>query len=283
MENYMKILITGANGYIGKNIVAYLLNQKHDYEVYALDFNNNNIDSRAKFLNIDILSEANNENLFNKLQCPDVIIHLAWKDGFIHNSINHLKYLPAHYDFLKNMIDHGCKSISVMGTMHEIGYYEGEINNDTPCNPMSLYGISKNALRQAMLSYCEDKPMSFKWLRAFYITGDDQNNKSIFSKILEMASKGQKTFPFTSGLNKYDFIDVSTLAQYISEASIQKEINGIINVCSGKPISLKDKVEEFIKQKNLDIRPEYGAYPSRKYDSPAIWGNADLINKIIGK
>ena len=44
---------------------------------------------------------------------------------------------------------------------------------------------------------------------------------------------------------------------------------------------LKDKVEQFIKEKNLDIAPEYGVYPSRRYDSPAIWGDATLINKIM--
>ena len=67
-----------------------------------------------------------------------------------------------------------------MGTVHEIGYYEGDVNANTPCNPLSMYGIAKNALRQAMLMYCEDKNVSLKWLRAYYITGDDQNNKSIY-------------------------------------------------------------------------------------------------------
>ena len=96
-----------------------------------------------------------------------------------------------------------------------------------------------------------------------------------------MASLGQKTFPFTSGLNKYDFLDVEQLGKYISESSIQNNISGIINVCSGVPVALKDKVEEFIKVKQLDISPEYGVYPTRKYDSPAIWGNNQLIKEIM--
>ena len=71
-----------------------------------------------------------------------------------------------------------------MGSMHEIGYHVGEVNNDTHCNPMSLYGIAKNALRQAVLTYVDGKDVSVKWLRAFYITGDDVHNNSIFAKIL---------------------------------------------------------------------------------------------------
>lgn len=279
----MKILVTGANGYIGHHVVSYLCDNYPKDTVIAADFNNDKIDKRATFLNLNLLDNADNPDLYQMLDGPQACIHLAWQDGFNHKADSHLKNLSAHFHFLRNLIDHGCSSISVMGTMHEIGYYEGEVNANTPCNPLSMYGIAKNALRQAIMTYCEDKNVSLKWLRAYYITGDDKNNKSIFAKILEMAAEGKKTFPFTSGLNKYDFIDVRDLAQCIAEASVQTDVTGIINVCSGKPVSLKDKVEEFITQKALDIRPEYGVYPTRKYDSPAIWGNADTIRAILLK
>ena len=275
------ILITGANGYIGHHVIKHLCNMCADDKIIATDFRNDNLDDRAEFLNVDILAEADNEELFDKLGRPDVCIHMAWQDGFNHKSDAHLANLSAHFHFLRNLIDHGCKSVSVMGTMHEIGYWEGEINAKTPCNPLSMYGIAKNALRQALMTYCDDRDTSLKWLRAYYITGDDIHNKSIFSKILKMAKEGQKTFPFTSGVNKYDFIDVEILAKYIVIASLQNGVSGIINVCSGKPVALKDRVEAFIKEKGLDIHPEYGMFPARKYDSPAVWGNAELINKIL--
>lgn len=277
----MKILVTGANGYIGHHVVSYLCDTYPQDTVLAVDFSNNKIDSRAKFLNVNLLEKADDSDLYETLNQPDTCIHLAWQDGFNHKADSHLKNVSAHFHFLRNLVDAGCRSVSVMGTMHEIGYYEGEVDSSTPCTPLSMYGIAKNALRQAIMTYCEDKDVSLKWLRAYYITGDDKNNKSIFAKILQMAQEGQKTFPFTSGVNKYDFIDVTKLAQYIAEASRQTEDNGIINVCSGKPVSLKDKVEEFILEKQLNIRPEYGVYPSRKYDSPAIWGNADRIHRIL--
>lgn len=276
-----KILVTGANGYIGHHVVSYLCDTYPQDTVLAVDFNSNKIDSRAKFLSVNLLEKADDSDLYETLNQPDTCIHLAWQDGFSHQADSHLKNISAHFQFLRNLIDHGCSNISVMGTMHEIGYYEGEINETTPCNPLSMYGIAKNALRQAIMTHCENKDISLKWLRAYYITGDDKNNKSIFAKILQMAEEGKKTFPFTSGLNKYDFIDVKDLAKYIAEASRQTVYSGIINVCSGKPMSLKDKVEEFITEKKLNIRPEYGVYPSRQYDSPAIWGNTDLINKIM--
>ena len=66
-------------------------------------------------------------------------------------------------------------------------------------------------------------------------------------------------------------------------ASTQSEYNGIINVCTGEPVSLADKVEEFIQQKNLDIKLQYGVFPDRPYDSPIIYGNAEIIRKIMEK
>lgn len=275
-----KVLVTGSNGYIGRHVVDFLKTQSN-LEVISCDISESKT-LESNHIVKNILEEANNENLYNDLGNPDIIIHLAWQDGFKHNADSHLNNLSKHFDFLRNMVNAGCKNISVMGTMHEVGYWEGSINADTPCKPLSMYGIAKNALRQAIMNYVEDKDVSLKWLRAYYITGDDKFNNSIFAKIMQMAEEGKKTFPFTDGKNKYDFIDVNELAKQISLASIQTEIAGIINVCSGNPVSLKDKVEEFIKEKGLDIQPEYGVYPTRKYDSPVVYGDNALINKIIG-
>lgn len=272
----MKVAVTGANGYIGSHVVNELLKRGHT--VIATDMADNNINKQATVVLANIFETS---DVFQLLGCPDAVIHMAWRNGFNHNNDSHIIDLPKHWAFTKQLIDAGCKSLTVMGTMHEIGYHIGEINENTPCNPMSLYGISKNSLRQMLLTYTADKDISLKWLRAFYVTGDDTKNKSIFAKILEMAAAGQKTFPFTTGVNQYDFTDINTLSQYIAAAATQNKTSGIINVCSGNSIALKDKVEEFIKNNKLDIRPEYGAFPSRKYDSPCTYGNTDKINKIM--
>ncbi len=277
-----KLLITGAGGYIGRHVVL-SATQLKDVEVSVVDLKPSAFPNDIKVYPIDILKESSADDLYEKLGKPDTIIHLAWQDGFNHNALSHLRNLSLHYDFLCNMIDHGCSSVSIMGSMHEIGYHEGQIDADTACNPMSLYGIAKNALRQAVMAYCMQKNVSLKWLRAFYVTGDDKNNRSIFAKILEMAAAGKTSFPFTDGKNKYDFLDVDVLARQIVSASVQQDVSGIINVCSGEAISLKDKVEQFIAINKLNIKPEFGAFPSRPYDSPEIYGNADLIRQILKK
>ncbi|MST88208.1 NAD(P)-dependent oxidoreductase [Sharpea azabuensis] len=275
----MKILVTGANGYIGRHIVKYLLD--HDHEVIAADLRYDKVDERAKRSHENIFS--GDKDIYNKLGQPDVCIHLAWRDGFNHGSDAHIMDLPKHYEFLKNMIQGGLKRLDVMGTMHEVGYHEGAIDETTPCNPMSMYGIAKNALREMLLVLTKNSDCKLTWTRAYYILGDDEGNHSIFTKILEAAKEGKTTFPFNSGKNQYDFISVTGLAKQISEVSIQDEVLGTINVCSGKPVALKDKVEEFIKERHLNISLDYGKFPDRPYDSPIVYGDVSKIQKILKK
>ena len=60
-------------------------------------------------------------------------------------------------------------------------------------------------------------------------------------------------------------------------------LNGIINICSGKPEKLSDRVERFIKENNYNIKLEYGAFPDRPYDSKAVWGDGKKIQEIMNK
>ena len=273
----MKGAVTGAGGYIGRFVVKTLADQGH--EVVAIDFVHQGIDERAKICDANIFSGE--PDVYEKMGCPDSVIHLAWKDGFVHNSNAHMDNLSSHYKFLRNLVDAGCKNISVMGTMHEIGFYEGKIDENTPCNPLSQYGIAKNALRQALLTYTKDKDVNIFWLRAYYILGDDKKNNSIFAKLLAAAEAGKKEFPFTTGKAKYDFIQVDELAKQIVAASTQDKYTGIINVCSGKPVSLGERVEQFIKEKGLDISLQYGVFPERPYDSKIEYGDNTIISKIM--
>lgn len=274
-----KVLVTGASGYIGRHVVKAFLNE--GYYVLANDLNNKGIDDRAEIVNIPIFS--GDKDIYKQLGEPDILVHMAWRDGFIHNSSAHMEDLSKHIVFLNHMIAGGVKSISVMGSMHEIGYWEGAIDENTPCSPMSMYGIAKNALRQALLLQTKDAGISVHWLRAFYIYGDDTRGSSIFSKIVQAVEDGKKVFPFTTGKNKYDFIHVDDLALQIVKASVQEKINGIINVCSGNPIALGEMIERFIEEHNFDITLEYGKFPDRAYDSPAIWGDNAKIMEIMGE
>lgn len=273
----MKVLVTGANGYLGKGVVKRFLDE--GVEVVATDYRDELIDKRATIITGNLFELEDPYSYFGK---PDVVLHMAWRDGFVHKSINHIYDLPKHYNFLCKMADAGVKQIACMGSMHEIGFYEGSINESTPCNPQSLYGVSKNALRRLLEMKCGETKCIFQWLRGFYIVGNTEDGSSVFSKIVQAAHKGQKTFPFTMGLNQFDFLNYDVFCKYVVDTIEQNEINGIINICSGRPMSLANRVESFIKENNFDIELEYGKFPDRPYDSKAIWGD-DFKIKMIEK
>lgn len=276
MKQY-KVLVTGACGYIGRHVVAELVRQGH--HVIASDFVNTGLPEDVEFTDYPIFN--GDPDIYDKLGRPDVLIHLAWKNGFIHNSPAHMEELSKHVVFLNHMIDAGIWSVSVMGSMHEVGYWEGAIRAETPCSPLSQYGVSKNALRQSMMLYTQGKDTNFHWLRAFYIFGDDKRGSSIFAKLHQAAEEGKTTFPFTSGKNYYDFIHIDELAKQIVAASVQDRVNGIINVCTGKPKTLAEQVEWYIKDNALPITLEYGKFPDRPYDSPGVWGDPSEIQQIL--
>ena len=275
-ESKLKILVTGANGYLGQGIVRSILNNGHC--VVATDFNTQFVDERAERIVCNLFEVDNPYSFFGE---PDVLLHLAWRDGFVHYSSAHIDDLPKHYAFIKKMVDGGIQQVAVMGSMHEIGFFEGSINESTPCHPTTPYGIGKNALRDLTQMICEQKNIVFQWLRGYYIVGNSKFGSSIFSKITAAVDEGKTEFPFTLGQNQYDFIDYSDFCAQVAAVVGQKNEQGIINICSGKPEKLADRVERFIKENDYRIKLQYGAFPDRPYDSKAIWGDDTKIRKIM--
>lgn len=272
----MKILVTGANGYLGQGIVKHILDCGNT--VIAVDFKTDLVDPRADRQACNLFEIDDPYRHFGQ---PDVLLHLAWRDGFVHYSDAHIGDLSQHYQFIKKFAESEVRMISVMGSMHEIGFFEGSIKEDTPCNPITPYGISKNALRGLTQMLCTQKKKMFQWLRGYYIVGNSIYGSSIFSKITAAEAEGKTEFPFTMGQNQFDFIDYEDFCEEVARAVNQQKILGIINICSGHPEKLADRVERFIQERGYRIKLKYGAFPDRPYDSKAVWGDSSKIDAIL--
>ncbi|GAB3397278.1 NAD(P)-dependent oxidoreductase [Schumannella luteola] len=280
-QSNLPVLVTGAAGYVGRHVVTALLDLGYDAVAVTRPGRADGVDPRARRVEADILAPGFEVSaLLEQSGGAAAVIHLAWQDGFTHNAPSHIDNIPAHHRFLTGLAAAGVPRIAGLGTMHEVGYWEGAIDADTPTAPTSLYGIAKDALRRSTTLVIGDSA-EYVWLRAYYILGDDRRNRSIFAKLLEAADEGKTEFPFTTGKSKYDFIDVAELGRQIAIASTTAGATGVINVSSGEPVSLADRVEQFIRDNELGITLQYGAFPDRPYDSPAVWGDATRIREIL--
>jgi hypothetical protein len=75
---------------------------------------------------------------------------------------------------------------------------------------------------------------------------------------------------------------VKEVAKYIVAIALQTSVTGIINCCSGKPVSVRKVVEDYIQSKNSNIRLILGHYPYPDYEPMAFWGNREKLDKILG-
>ena len=275
------VTVTGAGGYIGPHVVSALADLGFDPVAVVRPGRAGSIAQhpRARVVEADILETGFD---IRRIAGDDTyaFVHLAWQDGFTHNAPSHIDYLPVHHRLLTAVAQSGVPRVAALGTMHEVGYWEGAIDADTPTSPISLYGIAKDALRRSTTLVIGDSA-EYAWLRCYYILGDDRRNRSIFTKLLEAADRGDTEFPFTTGRNRYDFIDVAELGRQIAVAATTPGATGVINCSSGEPMSLADRVEQFIRDNDLPIALRYGAFPDRPYDSPGVWGDATRIRQLM--
>lgn len=274
------VIITGAGGYVGRHVVTAVADLGFLPIAIVRRSRREEIDPRASIVEADVLDPEFELGRHVPLEDVSAVIHLAWQDGFVHNAPSHMTNLSSHFRFLTGLVDMGVPRIAALGTMHEVGYWEGAVTADTPTNPASLYGIAKDALRRSTFLTIGDRA-EYVWLRAYYILGDDRRNRSIFAKLLEAADRGETDFPFTTGKTLYDFIDVAELGRQIAVAATTPGVTGVLNTSTGEPESLASRVERFIEEHGLGLSLQYGAFPDRPYDSSGVWGDASAIRQLM--
>ena len=111
--------------------------------------------------------------------------------------------------------------------------------------------------------------------------GKGQNPNAIFSQLEVALKKRDKVFNMTGGEQLRDYLAVEKVAEYIVKISLQNKIAGIINCCSGKAISIRELVENYLAEKGGKIELNLGHYHYPDYEPMAFWGDDQKLRKIL--
>lgn len=280
----MKILVTGASGFIGNYVIHELL-KLGAHKIIATSRDKVKAEKCDWYDKVDYIPYNLNErkeNCYTLFQKPDIMIHLAWEGLPNYTELFHYeRNLFAHYFFIKNMIINGLKDINVAGTCFEYGMQRGCLSEDVITNPIIPYSLAKDTLRKFIQELQKKFAFSFKWIRLFYMFGQGQNPKSLLSQLDLALDNKEEFFNMSGGEQVRDYLHVEKVAEYIIKISLQHKIAGIINCCSGNPISIKKLVENHIKKRNGKIKINLGYYPYPDYVPMEFWGDIRKLKLII--
>ncbi len=269
----IKVAVTGATGFIGSHILKKL--NELPIELIAITrLANSDLPSlnNGKWIEMDI--ENPPHQAFSYLGKPDVLLHLAWQGLPNYNSLHHLQSeLPIQYNFLNNLICQGLKSIVVTGTCFEYGMQNGCLSEDLETKPSNPYAIAKDSLRQRLETLKKQYDFNLTWARLFYIYGDGQSEESIYSQLKTSIQNSEKKFNMSEGEQLRDFLPIEKVSQHLINLAILSKNIGIVNVCSGKPISVQKLVKSWLEENNWSIELNLGYYPYPNYEPMDFWGS----------
>ena len=274
----MRVAVTGASGFIGRYVVRELLS--HGIEVIAVARAITRRQSPPLWIEIDISKPP--INLLEKLGNPDALIHLAWDGLPNYDSPHHTEFeYPAHLIFLEHCLDQGLKKLYVAGTCYEYGLALGELTEKMPVKPCTTYGSAKNMLHEALLELQIKYSFQLTWFRLFYLYGEGQSEKSLYSSLRAAIERGDASFPMSGGAQLRDFLPVAAAAKMIVRTVLHGNSQGTFNVCSGIPISVQSIAQRWIECERSDIKLILGAYPYSSHEPMEFWGDCRKLKKLI--
>jgi len=269
----MKIAVTGATGFIGRHVLTAL--QATNAEVIAVVRDASTLDATVHTVVMDIAKPS--KKAFAQLGYPDVLIHLAWDGLPNYKSLHHFETeLPKHYSFLKQLIEAGLPAVVVAGTCFEYGLRSGALSADLLPQPANAYAYAKTALHQQLQLLQTTHAFKLTWARLFYLYGAGQASTSLYTQLQHAITRGDTVFNMSGGEQLRDFLPVEIAAQQLVQLAMNQDARDTVNICSGQPISVRRLVEQWLHEKNSDMKLNLGYYPYPDYEPMAFWGDLPL-------
>ena len=225
----------------------------------------------VKFVEMDIHEPP--AEAFFRIGSPGILVHLAWGGLNDCMSSTHVENeLPKQYRFLRGMVTTGLKNVVVAGTCYEYGMQSGPLDEACDARPITPYGIAKDALRRQLEHLKQSHDFNLTWAKWLYMFGLGQAENALQSQLRRAVEHGEKMFNISGGEQLRDYLPVEDVANTIVQLAIGRTNHGGVNVCSGKPVSVRTRVEGWLRENGWSIELNLGHYPYREYEPMAFWG-----------
>lgn len=290
----MRILITGAAGFVGSHLVEYCL-QRTNAKIYGTVFPDNFDKGSIEFFKCDLTDKDSVNRVLLKSK-PDKIFHLAGQSSVT------LSFQSPEKTLLNNIISdvnifEGVRKIGInpiivtAGSSEEYGLIfkkELPIKENNPLRPLSPYAVSKVAQEKLAFQCHQNYGLKTVLMRFFNTEGPRRGQEfvaSTFAKQIAEIEKGRKEpMIYAGNLDaKRDFTDVRDAVKAYWLASEKCKFGEPYNVCSGKARSIKSVLALLLslsKVKNIKIKQD--PKKKRPSDMPVVSGDSSKFRKQTG-
>lgn len=284
-DNMKKIILTGANGFIGRHSIPFLIEK--NYEVHAI-FN----DTKSNFQDFEdndnliwhqcnLLDLKEQKKLFIDIQ-PTYLLHFAWytTPREYWTSLENLRWVQASIGLIMNFEENGGKRMVLAGTCAEYDWNYGYLSEHvTPLRPTTLYGTCKNSLRDIALQFSNETCISYAWGRIFYLYGPFENSLRIIPYVIN-SLLSHKYANCTDGNQIRDFLYVKDVASAFVEL-LDSNVEGSINIASGEPITLREIIYEIANRLDKQELIKFGSIEHLDIEPPILLANVDRLKKDL--
>ena len=275
----MKFVVTGATGFVGRHTVQKLLS--YGYQVVSVTTNRSISDSVKGYIEgSDIFVLDSLEEISEDIIRESIIIHCAWSKVPATLDVSHYFHAVEHIKFISKIAKFKPKKVIVTGSCIEFGLHEGAVSVQDKPEPNTPYAQAKDFVRCACERILKDgEGIDFVWARLFYMYGDGQHEKAIYSQLINSIKRKDKTFNMSKGEQLYDYMNVKEVAEKLCVLATNLSPT-IVHVSNGYPTLLRGLVEDILLQNDSSLKLNLGFFPYRIQDSLALWGAESFESQL---